>query len=279
MEQTGWQEAERRLATRLAQEPDTVDIGVGLAAVEDDWAVWFGGDVRMHAASTMKVPVLLQLARDVDDGTRSWDDTVTVRNRFHSIVDGSGYSLTIEDDADSTLYQRIGEVVTYRELAERMIVRSSNLATNLLIDLVGAPATQATARALGADSIDVLRGVEDIKAYRQGLSNTTTARDLVVLLRAIARGAAASDSNTAIMLEILEGQEFHDLIPAGLPAGTRVANKTGWITGIVHDAAIVWPEGCPPYVLVVLTRGYRAYEDAATVIADLSRLVYDGLGC
>jgi len=279
MDPSPWQDVHRRLAGRLAEEPDSVTVAVGLAAVRGDTSMFFEGDVRLHAASTMKVPVLIQLARDVDAGRRSWDDTVTIRNQFRSIVDASPYALSVEDDSDSTLYQRIGEVVTYRELAERMIVRSSNLATNLLIDLLGAPATQATARALGADSIEVLRGVEDLKAYRQGLSNTTTARDLVVLMRAIAAGEAASDSATAVMLAILEGQEFHDLIPAGLPPGTRVANKTGWISGIVHDAAIVYPDRCDPYVLVVLTRGYTTYEDAAAVIADLSRLVYGGLGC
>jgi len=279
MEQDQRQGLERGLHERLALEPDTVDIGVGLASLSDTVTVWINSDMRMHAASTMKVPVLIELARRVDAGELSWDDTVTVRNSFRSIVDASPYSLTVEDDSDSTLYQREGEAVTYRELAERMIVRSSNLATNILVDILGAPATQATARSLGADSIEVLRGVEDIKAYRQGLSNTTTTRDLVVLMRAVAQGEAASGDGTAVMLEILEGQEFHDLIPAGLPPDTRVANKTGWITGIVHDAAIVFPDACPAYVLVVLTRGYDEYQDAATVIADVSRIVYTGLGC
>ena len=279
MEQTGWQDLEQDLRDRIALEPESTEVAVGLVPLAGSEAIWIEADTRMHAASTMKVPVLIQLARQVDAGAVSWDDSLDLRNEFSSIVDGSAYQLTVEDDSDTTLYRRVGEVIAYRELAQRMIVRSSNLATNVLIDVLGAAATQRTARDLGADSIEVLRGVEDMKAYRQGLSNTTTARDLTVLLRALATGQAASDEASAIMLEILEGQQFHDLIPAGLPQGTRVANKTGWITGIVHDAAIIYPETCPPYVLVVLTRGYQEYQTAARTITDISRLVYRGLGC
>ncbi len=275
--QSSWAQLERDLEGIVSRAP--AEIGLALVALEGDHAVWLQADLRMHAASTMKVPVLIELSRQVDQDHHSWSDTVTIHNDFKSIVDGSSYQLTVEDDSDSTLYLRTGEAVSYRELAERMIVRSSNLATNILIERLGAPETQATARALGADSIEVLRGVEDIKAFRQGLSNTTTARDLALLMKAIATGRAASPEATSVMLEILEGQEFQDLIPAGLPSGTRVANKTGWITGVVHDAAIVWPSGCAPYVLVVLTRGFDEYQEAATTIAQISRRVYDGLGC
>src|SRR5206468_11099584 len=86
-----------------------------------------------------------------------------------------------EDDSDSTLYTLVGRNRSVRELLELMITRSSNLATNILIERVGASRAQASARALGAWSIQVLRGVEDGAAYRAGLNNTTTARDLGVL--------------------------------------------------------------------------------------------------
>jgi beta-lactamase class A len=157
-----------------------------------------------------------------------------------------------------------------------MITRSSNLATNLLIERVGAERAQRSARALGAWSIQVLRGVEDGAAYRAGLNNTTTARDLGALLGAIATERAASRGACDSMLAILGRQEFNEGIPAGLPPGTRVAHKTGWIGGVVyHDAAIVTPPGAGRYVLVVLTAAVEQDSVAHNLVADVSRLVYE----
>ena len=237
-----------------------------------------GAHLRFHAASTMKVPVMIQLYRDRDAGQLSLDDSIPVTNVFRSIVDTSTYTLTKADDSDSTLYLRVGGggKATIRELVELMETVSSNLATNLLIARVGAPRANATAHALGADSILVLRGVEDGKAYRAGLNNTTTARDLGVLLAAIAEGRAASPAACREMLAILARQHFNEGIPAGLPPGTRVYHKTGWIGGVVyHDAAIVERSDGRRYILVVLTGGIQKDEDAYRLVSDVSRLVYD----
>ena len=151
-----------------------------------------GAATRFHAASTMKVPVMIQVFRDVDARRLRLDQRIPVVNTFRSLVDGSPYSLSAADDSDSSLYGRVGRAATLRELVELMITVSSNLATNILIDRVQAARAQATAVGLGADSIQVRRGVEDAKAYRAGLNNTTTARDLGVLFAAIAQGRAAS---------------------------------------------------------------------------------------
>lgn len=231
-------------------------------------------DVRLHAASTMKVPVMIQVFRDAEAGRVALDDTIPVRNAFRSIVDGSAYALSPADDSDSTLYGRIGAFDTIRELVELMITVSSNLATNLLIELVGADRVTATMRELGADSIGVLRGVEDQKAYEAGLSNTTTARDLGVILAAIARGRAAGAASCREMEAILARQRFNDGIPAGLPPGTRVAHKTGEITRIHHDAAIVTGADGARYVLVVLVRGIEDRARSAALMADVARLVH-----
>jgi beta-lactamase class A len=123
--------------------------------------------------------------------------------------------------------------------------------------------------------IRVLRGVEDGKAYEQGLNNTTTARDLATIMAAIQQNRAASARSCALMREILSEQEFNSEIPAGLPPGTRVAHKTGQITGHLHDAAIVYPDGAGPYVLVILTRDIPDEKVAQGLIADISRLVYE----
>ena len=254
--------------------PAGAEVGIALVDLGTGDSLWVNAQWRVHAASTMKVPVLIELAQRVDAGEFSWAWPVLVKNEFHSIVDGSSFQLLVPDDSEKTLFAREGELVPAQELARLMITWSSNFATNLLVDLLGAPQIQATSRRLGADSIAVLRGVEDQKAFDHGLSNTTTARDLAVLLAAIAEGRAASDTSTAIMLDILTHQQFREGIPAGIPPGTRIASKTGGITGIDHDAAVIYPPTRPPYVLVVLTRGFERPADAQRYIANISAVVW-----
>jgi len=229
---------------------------------------------RFHAASTMKVPVMIQVFRDVDAGTLRLDDSIPVTRAFHSSLDGSPYQLDPSDDSDSTLYARVGTRVSVRELVELMITVSSNLAANLLIERVGAERANRTAHELGADSIAVLRGVEDIPAFNAGRNNTTTARDLGVLLLGVANGTAASAASCRAMVDVLARQRFNDGIPAELPPGTRVAHKTGDITAVNHDAGIVYPAHGAPYVLVILTHGIEEQKVSSRLIADLSLMVY-----
>ncbi|HEX9945099.1 MAG TPA: serine hydrolase [Thermoanaerobaculia bacterium] len=234
-------------------------------------------DESFHAASTMKVPVMMALFQAVEAGELRLDEPLPVRNQFQSIVDGSPFSLDPKEDGDPDLYQAVGSTRPLEELIRRMIVRSSNLATNLLIERIGASRATDLMRSLGAYRIQVLRGVEDEKAYQAGLNNTTTAKDLEIALTALAQGRTFSPASNGKMIEILKAQEFNEKIPAYLPRGTVVAHKTGDITGIHHDAAIVYPPGPPgekPYVLVVLTRGYEDEKEANQVIAEISRVVW-----
>lgn len=237
-------------------------------------SLYLEADLSFHAASTMKVPVMLEFFRQVDAGKLSLEQQLPLANQFASIVDGSPYALEAKDDEDASLYERLGKPVPARELVERMITRSSNLATNTVIALVDAKRVTKTLRSLGARQMTVLRGVEDGKAYQKGLNNTATARDLATLMTAIEQGRAASPASTRAMRAILLAQELNLEIPAGLPPGTPVAHKTGQISGVLHDAAIVYPSGRPPYVLVVLTRGIPDEKVARALIADLSRQVY-----
>ena len=263
-----------RIAARIAAAPASA-VGVYFRDLTTGDSVLVGAHIRFHAASTMKVPVMIQLFRDRDAGQLSLDDSIAVTTTFKSIVDSSPYQLDRADDSDSSLYERVGRQASIRELVELMETVSSNLATNLLIARVGAPRANATAHALGADSIVVLRGVEDGKAYRAGRNNTTTARDLGVLLGAIAQDRAASPAACREMLAILGRQQFNEGIPAGLPPGTRVYHKTGWIGQVVyHDAAIVELAGGRRYVLVILTSGVQKDEDAYRLVSDLSRIVF-----
>ena len=235
---------------------------------------FLGADLRLHAASTMKVPVLIELARRVDAGDLRWEDRLPVENRFASIADSGDFSVDAADDSDSLPYTWIGSTATVADLARHMTVRSSNLATNILIQRLGADRVNATAHRLGADSVTVLRGVEDDAAYRRGMNNTLTARGLATLLTALLGGRAASAEGTQRVLALLAAQEFNGGIPGGVPAGTLVAHKTGWITGIAHDAAIVYPPNAPPYVLVILTRGYGSEADAEGVMRTITAAVH-----
>lgn len=249
------------------------EISVAYRDLGNGDTIYINADRRYHAASTMKVPVLIELARRVDAGDFAWEDSIPVVNRFSSIVDGSPYSLTPADDSDSLMYALVDRKVSLRFLAEHMIRWSSNLATNVLIERLDPKRVDSTAHEFGADSIQVLRGVEDIKAYEQGLSNTTTARDLNALFTAIADARAASPPSTDVMIAILTGQEFNDGIPAGLPPGTRVAHKTGSITRIAHDAGIVYPQDGAPWVITVLTRGFDELADGEAWIARVAGIV------
>lgn len=262
-----------RIQARIAGEPGA-QVGLAYIDLASGDTLFVNADTNFHAASTMKVPVMIELFRRANTGSFRMDQGLLLVNQFASLVDGSPYTLDPGSDSDSTLYHRIGERVRVDTLLRLMITRSSNFATNTLITLVGADAVTSTMRSLGAQRIQVLRGVEDGKAFEKGLNNTTTARDLGLILRAIEEGRAAPPAATREMLGILLSQEFNEKIPAGLPPGTRVAHKTGEITAVSHDAAIVYPPGRKPYVLVVLTRGIADGTKSSKLIADISAIVY-----
>jgi beta-lactamase class A len=262
-----------KIQARIEQEPGAQ---VGLAYVDLGSAdtLFLNPDTSFHAASTMKVPLMIELFRRATSGSFGMDQPLMIVNQFASIVDGSEYALDPNADSDTTLYHRVGSRVRVDTLLRLMITRSSNLATNTLIALVGAQAVNRTMRSLGAQRIQVLRGVEDGKAFDKGMVNTTTARDLAIILRAIEEGRAGSAGATGEMRQILLADEFNERIPAGLPPGIRVAHKTGEITAHSHDAAIVYPPGRKAYVLVVLTRGIQDGIRSSKLIADISSIVY-----
>ena len=271
--QGGTDSLETAIEARIAQ---IAGARVAVAYVDDakGKSLYLNADTVYHAASTMKVPVMMELFRQADAGGFGLDQSVLLVNEFRSIADGSPFTVSADDDADSSLYSKIGSRVTVRELLQRMITRSSNLATNQLIAMTGAESVTALIRRLGAQRMTVLRGVEDGKAFERGMNNVATARDLSLLLAAIKDANPEIGTHSRDMLDILLAQEFNEKIPAGLPEGTRVAHKTGEITAHSHDAAIVFPANRKPYVLVVLTRGIPDGKVASSLIADISRLVY-----
>ena len=227
-----------------------------------------------HAASMMKVPVMLGIFEAVSRGELRLDQPVRVKNEFVSILDGSRYALESREDSDGDLYTKIGQDLPLLELVRRMIDKSSNLSTNIVIELIGAKRVMALMKQIGANDIQVLRGVEDDKAYEAGMNNTATAYDLMLIFRALGENRVISEDASRQMTEILAGQHHNNGIPAGLPKGTRVAHKTGSITAIAHDGGLVIPSESSPYVLVVLTRGFKKHKDAEKAIAGISRAVW-----
>jgi beta-lactamase class A len=260
---------------RAAIAASGAEVAVAMRTIDGRSELLIDPDKPFHAASTMKVPVMIELFRQARAGLLSLDEQLPVRNEFHSIVDGSVYQLSVGDDSDKDVYESVGRTMSLRRLCELMITVSSNFAANLLIERLGVENVRATVARLGAGGMQVLRGVEDDKAYEKGLNNTTTARGLLVLFEKIAQGAAVDPTADTWMKEILLRQRFNEGIPAGLPDGIPVAHKTGSITRINHDVGIVLAPR--PYVLVVLVRGIDDRKKSATLIADLSRTIFEAV--
>ncbi len=241
-----------------------------------EWS--YNGDEWFHAASTMKIAVLIAVFGAVAEGRFELESRVHVRNRFLSLADGLPYRIEAGRDSDNAVHARIGRTMRVRDLARQMIVTSSNLATNLLVDLVGLEEIHRTLKELDLDDgIQVHRGVEDERAYERGIANLTTAHGLLHALRVIEERAAFSREASEEMLEILHGQEFNSGIPAGLPDSARVAHKTGEISTAAHDAGLVYLPGREPYALVILTRWPPETGGRQATIARISQIVHDHL--
>lgn len=259
----------RRLAAEKLIGESGAEVSVAYRRLDGSEEWMHEADRVFHAASTMKVPVMVELLRQESLKLLSLSETIEIRNEFKSIVDGSPYSMDLGADSDDTVYKNVGKTMTLEALNVQMITVSSNFAANLLMDRLGVKNVRATMEGMGASGLEVRRGVEDQKAFDQGIINETTARGLFVVLNAIARGEAVSKSASERMVEVLAAQKFNDGIPQGAPPGTKVAHKTGTITKIHHDAGIVY--GAHPCVLVVLTRGIEKEADSDALIARITR--------
>jgi beta-lactamase class A len=233
-------------------------------------SAWFthDADAQHYAASTMKVALVLTAYRQADAGELDLDRTVRVHDGFESAASGAGhYTMSRADDSDPEPWRRIGEEVALRWLALRALVRSSNLATNLLLEVVGVPAVQQTLTALGATDSTFHRGIEDVAAREAGLQNLVTAADLAHTLQALAGASVASERSSREIVDMLAAQQLRDTIPAGLPPGTKVAHKSGFVDGVCHDAGIVYPLEREPFVFVMCTTSDLSGDEGEEVVA------------
>ena len=227
-----------------------------------------------HAASTMKTPVMIEVYEQAAEGKFSLTDSILIKNDFKSIVDGTSFSLDSAEDSEKVLYTLTSSKRTLDELVYDMIIVSSNLATNIIIELVDAKKVTQSMRDLGAKDIQVMRGVEDDKAFAQGLNNTVTAYDLMLIFEKMANGETVSKQASDAMIDILLDQKFNTIIPAKLPADVKVAHKTGSITGVHHDSGIVFLPDGRKYVLVILSKNLEDEEAATDGMASVSEIIY-----
>ncbi|MBL7848480.1 MAG: serine hydrolase [Cyclobacteriaceae bacterium] len=230
---------------------------------------------RFHAASTMKTPVMIEVYKQAAAGKFKLSDSILIKNEFKSIVDGSSYSLDPNDDSELGLYKQVGKKLPLYDVLYQMIIASSNLATNLIIEWVDARNVTHTMRSMGAMDIEVLRGVEDDKAFAKGLNNSVTAFDLMILFDQMARRKIVNPGACDAMINILKDQKFNEIIPAQLPEGVVVAHKTGSIRGVQHDSGIViLPDG-RRYSLVILSKNLTDEPAAITAMARVSKMIYE----
>jgi len=261
--------------TGLFNIPDS-HIALAFKNLQTGETILINGKENFHAASTMKVPVLIELYRQAAQGKFNLKDSIVIKNSFHSIADGSEFKLDSTDDSETQLYREIGQKRTLSSLAFNMIILSSNLATNLLIELVKPESVMKTMKKIGVNDIKVLRGVEDGKAFEKGLNNTTTAADLMLIYEKIAKGKMISNKASREMINILLDQKFNEIIPAQLPADVKVAHKTGSITGVQHDSGIIFLPDGRKYVLVLLSKFKPADEKKIiSILSDASKAIFD----
>lgn len=252
---------------------------VGIFCEKSDGHVFtYNADGIYHAASTMKIPVMMEVFHQVETGKLSLDQPMVVKNEFASIADGSLFALNPADDSDAELYKHVGEPVSLRELVFRMITKSSNLATNTILQIVKPENVRALTKEIGAKDIFVLRGVEDQKAFDAGKVNTTSARALAICLKTIMDAKYFNDDSRKQMFTILQSQEFRAGIPNGIHADERnliVANKTGSITAVSHDAAIIRDAAGGTSILVILTKGVKEDAEGEKLIAAIAGDIWD----
>lgn len=261
---------------------------LGAEAPESTVSVWLGdlagharyashADDAHYAASTMKLPLVLAYQRQVVSGRLDPERAVPVHNAFRSVADGSVFALDPADDQDPETWAAIGSTRAVGQLAEHAITHSGNLATNLLLDLVGTEAVAAVLVDVGCSPTTVVgRGIEDAVARERGISNVVTAADLGLLLAAVGRRepALGGEAVCGPVEAILRRQQHVDQIPAGLPPGIPTASKSGWVPGVSHDAALVWPPDRPASVLVICTTIDRDEADAAALVASIASAVW-----
>lgn len=214
------------------------------------------------AASMIKVPIMYEIMAQAAVGTIDLDASLVVKSDVR--VGGAGILQELRPNI----------TMTVRELVTLMIILSDNTATNMLINLVGMEAVNATMIDLGLKSTVLRRQMMDFDAARAGKENQTTAADVALLFEIIESSRDLPQEYGTLMLDILKRQQVRDKLPFYLPEETVIAHKTGTLTAVEHDGGILFlPSGS--YIIAILTADLAANYQGLQLVASMGKIIYE----
>ena len=249
---------------------------ISIALTDASGRVLFARDAERpyYAASTMKLAVLLAATSAVAEGRLSLEQELPVSRTF---TGADGTPFVLEGDHVDPELPPPGTPMTLAGHLDAMVTRSSNEATNTVMELVGIPAVAQVATACG---VRVERLIGDPAAVGTGLTNEVTATALTTLMHAVTTGVVPGRPEPVprhlvdLHVDLLERQTIAP-IGAALPKGVRWGSKSGEVDGIRHDVAFVGEPGTDAvHHLAVCTQGLgEAAADEA--IAALTEALVD----
>ena len=234
-------------------------VGIMVEDLQTGLSSSVNADAQMPAASTIKVPVMVEVFERLAHGDFDLNRTVTLQRSDKDWGWG--------DLSDA----RLGSKYTVARLLALMITESDNTATNMLIRLVGRKAINREMAALGLAQTRLHDYIRSEGPIRYALRSS--AGDMVKLLTAMARYQLVDEWSSRAMISIMAGQHHNGLIPAPLPTGTTIAHKTGELHDTLNDVGIVYLES-EPYVMAVMTTNLRTLDAGYTFIHGVSRVAY-----
>jgi len=224
------------------------------------YSVGSNANASMPAASTIKVPVMVEVFRQLSAGAFDLQRRLTLLSSDKDY--GSG------DLCDAPA----GSTFTVEELLEKMIDISDNTATNMLIRLVGRSNINATMARLGLQHTHLASDVRTSSwAVRQSLRSSPA--DMVKLLALMAKHELVDEWSSNEMIEILEADRINTLLPQGLPDDVPVAHKTGSFFDTLNDVGIVYEDDAP-YVIAVMTTHLPSLPVGRSFIRTISHVTY-----
>ena len=217
----------------------------------------YEGSERFSSASVIKLLIAVDATDKIAQTGASWSQ--------HRVLTQA----EIVPASETFGKVRPGEKATFAALLSAMISQSDNTAANALADYAGFPSLNERAAQLGLRRTKMERHFMDFKARAAGRDNFTSAADMTRLTRFIALHPHRYSHAIQAMLR----QEDRELIPAAIARNVKIANKTGTLTDVRHDVAIVGYGSPSAYVLAILTSDFPSLDAAQVHIRRIAAQV------